>query len=88
MNRSALLHNRNQGAPRRHRAAGLNRVRQGLDGVNPNKLSIAQAFVLQDNLPRSWRELVYRHGQMKVFNMIQRGYGLGEAKELLERRLH
>ena len=47
------------------------------------KYNVRAAFLVQDRLPREWRELVYAHGQIRVLRLYERGYDWVTAKRFL-----
>jgi hypothetical protein len=40
----------------------------------------------QDELPHEWRELIYDHGQLKVFELFRRGYPIADVRQMLKAR--
>jgi hypothetical protein len=54
--------------------------------LNFAKMSMATALEHQDELPQAWRELIYDHGQLRVFELFRRGYEIKDAREMLKAR--
>lgn len=61
----------------------LEQIRNELRRLEIATMPIARAFEIQDRLPPPWRKLIYEHGQVKVFRLLQHGASIHQARRLL-----